>query len=61
MADNALATTGNNGSRLDPFKQLARLHHRLGPRARIRAHHLGQLLDAELAELAQQAVEDAAK
>lgn len=24
MADNALATTGNNGSRLDPFKQIAR-------------------------------------
>ena len=24
MADNAIATTGNNGSRLDPFKQIAR-------------------------------------
>ena len=24
MADNAIATTGDNGSRLDPFKQLAR-------------------------------------
>jgi flagellar M-ring protein FliF len=24
MADNAIATTGNNGSRLDPFKQMAR-------------------------------------
>jgi flagellar M-ring protein FliF len=24
MADNAIATTGNNGSRLDPFKQVAR-------------------------------------